>query len=314
MPGVMRVVVSEFMDETALDAFGADVTVIYEPALVDDRPRLLEAVKGAAAIIVRNRTQVDEELLSSAPDLIAVGRLGVGLDNIDMKACAARNIAVRPATGANSLSVAEYVITAALVLTRGVWFANAQMIAGNWPRNALMGREVSGRVMGLYGFGGIARAVAERARALGMTIAAHDPHLPAGDPAWEGVERCDAVTLLGQADVLSLHVPLTEETRNLIDANAISTMKPGAVLINTARGGVVDEAALVRALEDGRLAGAALDVFAAEPLTAEAAKIFDGIPNLILTPHIAGVTEEGNVRVSSVTVANVIEELQRARA
>ncbi|MCG8447309.1 MAG: hydroxyacid dehydrogenase [Hyphomicrobiales bacterium] len=311
---MMRVVVSEFMDETALDAFGADVTVIYEPALVDDRPRLLEAVKGAAAIIVRNRTQVDEELLSSAPDLIAVGRLGVGLDNIDMKACAARNIAVRPATGANSLSVAEYVITAALVLTRGVWFANAQMIAGNWPRNALMGREVSGRVMGLYGFGGIARAVAERARALGMMIAAHDPHLPAGDPAWEGVERCDAVTLLGQADVLSLHVPLTEETRNLIDANAISMMKPGAVLINTARGGVVDEAALVRALEDGRLAGAALDVFAAEPLTAEAAEIFDGIPNLILTPHIAGVTEEGNVRVSSVTVANVIEELQRARA
>ena len=187
------------------------------------------------------------------------------------------------------------------------------MLAGEWPRNALVGGEVSGRVMALLGFGGIAREVARRARALGMTVVSHDPHLAADDPAWQGVERLDRDALLASADVLSLHVPLTPETRGLIDAEAIGRMKPGAVLINTARGGIVDEAALAAALRDRRLGGAALDVFATEPLTAEAA-VFAGLPNLILTPHIARVTEEGNIRVSAVTVAAILEALERADA
>ncbi|NDK35020.1 hydroxyacid dehydrogenase [Rhodovulum sulfidophilum] len=310
----MRVVVSEFMDTEALAGFGEEVEVVHDPGLVDDRGALIAALPGTHGLIVRNRTQVDAALLEAAPDLRVVGRLGVGLDNIDLASCKARGVKVCPATGANTLSVAEYVISTALSLLRDAYGSKAAMIAGEWPRNALIGGEASGRVMGLVGYGGIARAVAERARALGMRIAAHDPFLDAGDPAWQGVENCTLPELLARADILSLHVPLSEGTRNLIGSEAISAMKPGAIVINTARGGVIDEPALARALTEGRLGGAALDVFATEPLTAEAGKIFEGVPNLILTPHIAGVTDEGNVRVSTVTVRNVKEALADAPA
>ncbi|HMQ91570.1 MAG TPA: hydroxyacid dehydrogenase [Amaricoccus sp.] len=302
----MRVVVTEFMDEEALAAFESGLSVTYDPSLVEDRGATLAAVGEADAVIVRNRTLIDRELLDAAPKLRAVGRLGVGLDNIDLDACRTRAIAVLPATGANTLSVAEYVIGATMALVRGSFAARDEMIAGLWPRDALgRGGEVSGRVMGLLGFGGIAQAVAERARALGMALAAHDPFLPEDHPAWTGVERCGLGDLLARADVLSLHVPLTGETRGLLGADALGRMKPGAILVNTARGGIVDETALVAALTAGALGGAALDVFATEPLTAEAGARFRDCPNLILTPHIAGVTGEGNARVSHLTVENV---------
>lgn len=310
----MRVVVSEFIDEAALATFGPEIAVTYDPGLVDDREALLAALPGAQALIVRNRTQVDAAVLEAAPGLRVIGRLGVGLDNIDLGACAARGVVVHPATGANTLSVAEYVISVTLSLLRGVHGANAAMIAGSWPRNALIGAEVSGRVMGLVGYGGIARAVAERARAMGMQIAAFDPYLPDTDPAWQDVRRCDLGTLLASADVISLHVPLTPETRGLVGPEAIASMKPGAVVINTARGGIVDEAALAEGLRSGRLGGAALDVFETEPLTAEAADKFAGLENLVLTPHVAGVTQEANVRVSAITVENVLRELAHADA
>lgn len=307
----MRIVVSEFMDEAALEAFPAAWSVDYDPGLVDDRPRLLAAVGGADALIVRNRTLVDEALLAAAPRLRAVGRLGVGLDNIDMAVCAARGVSVRPATGANTLSVAEYVIGAALALTRGAFFSGAAMRAGDWPRGRLgAGGEISGRTMGLFGCGAIARAVGERARALGMRVIGHDSYLPPDSPAWRTIDRVAQLDLLRGSDVLSLHAPLTDETRNVIDAMAIDAMKPGAILINTARGGLVEEATLAAALREGRLGGAALDVFETEPLTAEAAAKFTGLPNVILTPHVAGVTAEANARVSALTVANVIEALE----
>lgn len=307
----MQIVVSEFMDEHALKKFGDDVTVLYEPGLIDDRAGLLASVSGADAIIVRNRTQVNSELLDAGPRLKVIGRLGVGLDNIDMAECKARGIAVCPATGANTLSVAEYVIATAMSLVRGAYNSNEAMISGGWPRGQLgKGGEISGRTMGLFGFGGIARAVASRARSLGMSIAAYDPYLAASDLAWDGVRNCSAGELLQVADVLSLHVPLTDETADMIGADAIATMKQGAVLINTARGGIVDEQALVAALKVGRLSGAALDVFTTEPLTAQAGAKFSDVPNLILTPHIAGVTDEGNTRVSYLTVENVIRVLK----
>lgn len=306
-----KIVISEFMDEAALTGFDASFDVIYDAKLVDDRPSLLSHLAEASGLIVRNRTQVTEDLLAAAPHLRVVGRLGVGLDNIDLAACKARGIEVCPATGANAASVAEYVIAAALVLVRGAYFANTQMLAGAWPRGALMGGEVGGRTLGLWGYGGIAREVAQRARALGMRVIAHDPFLPEKDAGWSGAERCATPdALLAAADVLSLHVPLNEETRNLIDAKALSQLKKGAVLINTARGGVVDEEAVASALRTGQLGGAALDVFEEEPLSQDAAQRFDGVPNLILTPHIAGVTVEGNVRVSDVTVRNVVAALK----
>lgn len=305
----MRVIISEFMDEAALSGFAPGTAVLYDPALVEDRARLLGLLGEADALIVRNRTRVDAALLAAAPRLRVVGRLGVGLDNIAMEACAARGVRVFPATGANTLSVAEYVVTAALMLRRAAFTSRAAMLAGDWPRNALMGGELSGAVMGLLGYGQIARAVATRVRALGMAVVAHDPMLPADDEAWSGTGRVGMAGLLARSDVLSLHVPLTDTTRGLFDAATLAAMKPGAILINTARGGILDEAALARALQSGTLGGAALDVFAVEPLTAEAARVFADAPNIILTPHIAGVTREGNERVSALTVAQVRDAL-----
>jgi (S)-sulfolactate dehydrogenase len=303
------IVITEFMDEAAIREHLGGFDVLYDPKLVDAPQALAAALASARALVVRNRTQVRGALLAAAPRLAVVGRLGVGLDNIDVEACRARNIAVYPATGANDLSVAEYVITAALVLLRGAWFASQAVAAGEWPRQRLMGRELAGKRLGLVGFGAIARDTAARARALGMTVAAFDPHLPADHAAWAGARRVGLEDLLATSDVVSLHVPLTAETRRLIDAAALGRMKPDAILVNAARGGVVDESALVAALRAGRLGGAALDVFEREPVDAEAGRTFAGVPNLLLTPHIAGVTVESNVRVSDVTARAVAAHL-----
>jgi len=300
-----EIVVSEFMDVAAVEDLAQDYEVLYDPELVDRPEELGKILAEARGLVVRNRTQVTDELLAGAPRLEVVGRLGVGLDNIDVTACAARGVRVCPATGANAAAVAEYVVGATLVLTRGVYQATAQVIAGEWPRTRLMGGEIAGRRLGLVGLGTIAREVARRARSLGMVVAAHDPYLPDIDPGWGDVERLELGELLRGSHVISLHVPLDDTTRHLIDANALAGMMPGAILINTSRGGVVDEAALSTALAEGRLGGAALDVFEREPLDAESGATFAGIPNLLLTPHIAGITEESNVRVSAVTAENV---------
>ena len=306
------VVISEFMDGAAVERLRARHETLYDPDLVDDGARLSAALEGARALIVRNRTQVTAALLAQAPALECVGRLGVGLDNIDTDACAAREVAVYPATGANNAAVAEYVIATALVLLRGAYAASGEVAAGRWPRQSLIGREAGGKVMGLVGYGGIARDVARRAEALGMSVIAHDPYLGAGDPAWGSTLPATLGDLLARADVISLHVPLNDGTRGLIGAPAIASMKPGAILINTARGGVVDEAALAGALRDGSIGGAALDVFATEPLGADDGTRFDGCPNLILTPHVAGVTAESNVRVSALTAERVLAHLDGA--
>ena len=309
-----KVVISEFMDEAAIAAELAGFETLYDPTLVDRPDALRAALAGASGLIVRNRTQVRAGLLAAAPDLSVVGRLGVGLDNIDLAACAARGIAVHPATGANDGAVAEYVIGTALLLLRGAYGASAQVAAGAWPRNALMGREIAGKRLGLVGFGAIARETARRAAALDMTVAAFDPHLAPDDAAWRPAHGAVASlaldALVATSDVLSLHVPLTEATRDMIGPAAIARMRPGAILINAARGGVVDEAAVAAALRSGHLGGAALDVFAQEPVDAAGGAALIDVPNLILTPHIAGVTRESNVRVSAVTARAVRRSLE----
>jgi len=310
--GTAKVVITEFMDEAAVAGLAARFDVRHDARLAERRDELAAALADADALIVRNRTRVDAGLLAAAPKLRVVGRLGVGLDNIDVAACRARGIEVIPASGANALAVAEYVIGTVMLLLRGQYLSSAAVVAGEWPRSALgEGRETAGKTLGIVGFGGIGRLTARLARALGMQVIAADPLIPADSPAWRdaGVARRELDALLAEADAVSLHVPLTPETRRLIDATRIGRMKPGAVLVNTARGGIVEEAALVAALRSGRLAGAALDVFEHEPLPAGSP--LAGVPNLVLTPHVAGVTRESNARVSSLVAGKVAEALGR---
>jgi (S)-sulfolactate dehydrogenase len=305
-----RILITEFMDERAVALLAAQHQVQYQPLLVDDEAGLLAAAPAVDALIVRNRTQVRGPLLQALERCRVVGRLGVGLDNIDLPACEARGIRVIPATGANAASVAEYAIAAAMLLLRGVYGATPEVAAGRWPRTALShGRETGGKTLGIVGFGDIGRHTARLAMGVGMRVIAwrgrrerHDPLFTAAD-----VRALDLDELLAEADVVSLNVPLTPHTRGLIDAGAIGRMKRGAVLVNTARGGIVDEIALAEALRNGRLGGAALDVFEAEPLPHSAH--FEGCPNLLLTPHVAGVTQEANERVSFMIADAVLQAL-----
>ena len=308
------IVISEFMDAHALEAAARDYDVHYDPQLVDRPEELTKLIEDAQGLIVRNRTRVDGDLLDCAPKLKVIGRLGVGLDNIDLEACKQRNIKVCPATGANDAAVAEWVIACVMVLLRQAFFYQAQMLTGNWPRNQAMGHETAGKTIGLVGFGRIARETARRAQVLGMTVLAFDPYVPVDDPCWQEVTCFGELgNMLRQSDAVSLHVPLTESTRHLIDAKAIAQMKEGAIIVNASRGGVLDENALVEAIRSGHINGAALDVYETEPLTAEAASRFADLPNLVLTPHIGGVTVESNQRVSRVTIANVLQVLETAK-
>lgn len=305
-----RIVITEFMDERAVARLGTAHDVLYDASLVDDAPRLLQHAAGADALIVRNRTQVRGELLASLARCRVVGRLGVGLDNLDLPGCAQRGIQVIPATGANALSVAEYVIGAAMLLLRGAYRSTPAVAQGHWPRNALSsGREAGGKTLGLVGFGSIGQLTAGLAQGVGMRVIAFDAMMDVDHPAFArtGVRCAGLDEVVHTADVVSLHVPLVEGTRGLFDAARIAAMKPGAVLVNTARGGIVDEAALAAALRSGHLGGAAVDVFDTEPLPHS--PHFDDCPNLMLTPHVAGVTAEANERVSTLIADRVLEAL-----
>lgn len=306
-----RIVISEFMDEGAVAQLAAVHDVLYDPLLVDDVPRLITEAQGADVLIVRNRTQVRHALLSALGRCKVVGRLGVGLDNIDVPGCEAKGMRVIPASGANALSVAEYVIASAMLLLRGAYASTQAVAAGRWPRAALSdGRETAGQTLGVIGFGSIGQTTARLAQALGMKVMAFDAMLAPDAPvfAHNGV-RCAALDeLVRSADVVTLHVPLVDSTRGLFDAARIASMKKGAILINTSRGHIVDLAAVVAALRAGHLGGAAIDVFDAEPL--QASEALRDCPNLLLTPHVSGLSLQANQRVSFMIAEKILGELR----
>ena len=302
----MKILICEVMDAPSVASLSAHFETHYDATLVDRRDELKSRLANVDALIVRNRTQVNADILAAAPKLVVVGRLGVGLDNIDLPACNARKVEVIPATGANALAVAEYVIATAMLLLRGAYSSTADVAAGKWPRMPLSnGREIGGKTLGIVGFGGIGRLTAKLAQGLGMCVIATDPMLDSASPIWRetGVSCRTFSELLAESDAVTLHVPLVPETRNLIGASQLALMQSHAVLINSARGGIVDEAALVQALREKKLGGAALDVFEDEPLPA-GSRLVD-CPNLLLTPHIAGVTAEANARVGSMVAERV---------
>lgn len=309
------VVIPEFMDQEAADLVQKDYDVHWDRDLWNRRSELFRHLADARAIVVRNQTRVDPELLAAAPRLRVVARMGVGLDNIDLAACKARGVEVCPSIGANALSVAEYVIVTAMVLLRRQALrSTAALVAGEWPRERLAGGvELAGRTMGIIGFGSIGQVLGAKAGAMGMNVIAHDSMLPAGAPAWKDARRVALDDLIAEADVISLHCPLLPETRDLIGAAQFARMKPGAVVINSARGGIVNEADCADALRAGRIAGAALDSFTSEPITREIGALFHGLDNVILTPHIAGVTLEANKRIGMAAVDTIRRVLGAGR-
>ncbi|SHG83436.1 hydroxyacid dehydrogenase [Marivita hallyeonensis] len=309
------VVIPEFMDEPTAQSLIAAFDVHWDRTLWSRRAELLERVRNARALIVRNDTLVNTELLDAAPRLQVVARMGVGLDTIDVEACAAHGVEVVPSIGANAVSVAEYVIATAMILLRGpAYYATSDVAGGIWDRPRFAGgREIAGRTMGIVGFGSIGQTVGDKARAMGMDVIAYDAVMPDTAAAWSKARRVDLETLLAQSDVISLHCPKLPQTIDLIDADAFAQMKSGAVLINSARGGIVNEAACAAALKSGQISGAALDTLDVEPIDATAQAIFRDVPNLILSPHIAGVTQEANRRIAEVAADTVRRVLGAAQ-
>ena len=293
--GKFTVVVADGVSESGLRPLLDDGR--FRVVAVEGKGAVAAALDGADGLIVRSATKVTRELLASARGLSVVGRAGVGVDNIDLIAATERGVAVLNAPAGNTVSAAE--LTMALILTaaRKVADADRSVRAGEWKRASFSGIELRGRTLGLIGAGRIGGEVARRARAFGMQVMAHDPYLTDERAADLGVERVDLEEALERADVLSLHVPLTDQTRNMLDEAALRRMKKGAVLVNVARGGVVSEAALARVLADGHLAGAALDVFEEEPLPADSP--LRGAPNLVLLPHLGASTAEAQELVAS---------------
>ncbi|HEY0330996.1 MAG TPA: hydroxyacid dehydrogenase [Rhodopseudomonas sp.] len=263
---------------------------------------------GADAIIVRLVERIDADLMKASPNLKVVAKHGAGTNEIDLAAAKALGLPVLAAVGANAHSVAEHALMLMLALIKDVRNQDAYVRGGGWDKKGYRGRELRGRVLGLIGIGMIGRALAAMVQPIGMTTIAYDPFAPeaAFGPHARRVESLDA--LLADSDIVSLHCPLTPQTQNLIDARALGLMKPGALLINTARGEVVDEAALFDALTSGRLAAAGLDSFAVEPPAKD--NPLWTLPNVIVTPHCGGVTEEARREVSLMTVRNVLTLLR----
>ena len=299
------ILITEFMDEDAVNLLKKKYDVYYDISLAEDSNSLVKLINKMKALIVRNKTLVTRELIENAPNLTCVGRLGVGLDNIDLNACEEQNITVYPALGANSHSVAEYVICASMLLLRKAYFKKNEMIAGNWPRQESSGSEVYGKTLGLIGFGDIAQKTRDLALGLGMKTVAYDPYLDKDSNVWKETKNLDLDNLLSISDIISLHIPLSKETKNLIDEKKLRLIKNSSVIINTSRGGIIDENSLAKLLKENKIGGAALDVFNKEPINKVNAKKFEGLDNIILTPHIGGVTKESNERVSKMIAKKI---------
>lgn len=268
--------------------------LVERPGLKGDD--LAQAMADADAVIVRSSTRITAESLQQGGRLKVIGRAGVGVDNIDVDAATARGIAVLNAPSGNTISAAELAFALILSCVRRIPAADRSMKSGEWDRKTFNGSELYGKTLGLVGAGRIGGEVARRARAFGMRVIAHDPYLPADRAEALEIELCELDQVLARADVLSLHVPLTEKTEGLIGSAQLAQMKRGAYVINAARGGVLDEAALADAVRSGHIAGAGLDVFAEEPLPAE--NPLRALQGAVLTPHLGAATEEAQLNVA----------------
>lgn len=298
----MKILVSEPLAQEGVD-------ILKEYAEVDVRTKLtpdeLKTIIGQyEALVVRSQTQVTKEIIDAGERLIVIGRAGVGVDNIDLESATAKGIIVVNAPTGNTISAAEHTIALMLALARYIPQANASLKAGQWRRADFMGTEVRGKTVGLVGLGNVGSEVARRAYGLEMKVLAYDPFISQERAANLHVDAVTLDELLRNSDFISLHVPLTDQTRGMIDDRALAMVKPTARLINAARGGLIDEEALVKAIREKRLAGAAIDVFSKEPCTES---VLFGCENIIVTPHLGASTNEAQSMAAIEVAKQVID-------
>ncbi|WP_053363465.1 hydroxyacid dehydrogenase [Bacillus sp. FJAT-27251] len=305
----MKILISEFLPQSGINHLRNIADVEFLPDLWKSKGGLIEKVRDADALIIRNQTVVDQNVLYAGKNLKVIGRLGTGLDNIDLFTVNQKNIKVVSAKNANAISVAEYVMTAILTSSRNILEAGGDVKKGNWNRNLFTGNEVFCKTLGLIGTGEIGHRLAKRALAFGMKVMGYDPYVRHLDyPFVEtGIMKADFEKVLRESDFISIHIPLTSETHYLFSTKEFKSMKKNAVIINTSRGGIIDEAALFEAVTSGLIAGAYLDVLENEPITRDHFLLKNN--NISITPHIAGLTEESQERISTIISNEIIKVL-----
>ncbi len=304
----MRVLACDGIHADGLNMFRSAGWTVEVSGPIGSPQALAKALDGVDALLVRSATKVPAEALVGAGRLKVIGRAGAGVDTIDVEAATTRGIAVMNAPDGNTLAAAEHALSLLFALARRVAPADAGMKAGQWPKTGLVGFELEGKKLGIIGLGRIGSTVARKARGIGMEVAAYDPFLPVSAAGKGSVPLMTLEDLLAWADVITLHVPRTKETTNLLSEANLRRMKPGGYLINAARGGLVDEEALLRVLDDEHLAGAALDTFSTEPLPADSPLRVH--PKLLLTPHLGASTGEAQQAVSTILARQIIDFIE----
>ena len=294
------VLIADKLAESTVAALGDDIEVRWVDG--PDREKLLAAVPEADALLVRSATTVDAEVLGAAPKLKIVARAGVGLDNVDVDTATERGVLVVNAPTSNIHSAAEHALALLLAAARQITAADASLRAHTWKRSSFSGTEIFGKTVGVVGLGRIGQLVAQRLAAFGAHIVAYDPYVSAARAAQLGIELLSLEELLGRADFISVHLPKTPETAGLIDKEALAKTKPGVIIVNAARGGLVDEAALAEAVTSGHVRAAGIDVFSTEPCTDS--PLFD-LPQVVVTPHLGASTEEAQDRAGTDVAASV---------
>ena len=301
-----KILITEFINQNSLENLKKKFEIKYDEKIYENKLKLENIIHNYEGLIVRNKTQVDSNFLKKAKKLKFIGRLGVGLDNIDTEFCKNKNIHVQPATGMNADSVAEYVISSSMSLIKKIPMFHNGTIKGEWPRTTIRSAEINQKFLGIIGYGTIGKKVAKFCSKNGLKILAYDPYINEINDKEIDAKLSNLNEIYEKSDIISIHLPLTDETKNMINKSSFSKMKNNPIIINTSRGSIINENDLIDAYHEKIISGFALDVFENEPIESKFYnKIVPGM-NCILTPHISGVTTESNIRVSDFIVKKII--------
>ena len=303
---MIKILITEFINDNSLQNLKKNFEVHYDEKLWNQAENLIKFIQNFDGLIVRNKTKVTKDLLDNAGNLKFIGRLGVGLDNIDTEYCKNKKIHVQPATGMNADSVVEYVVSSSLSLIKKIPLFNNGTIKGEWPRTKIKSEEINGKTLGLIGYGSIGKKVSKYCSNLGLNIIAHDPYLK--DQTNENNAKfVELNQIYEMSDIISLHLPLTDLTKNLINKVSFSNMKQNPIIINTSRGSIINEDDLIDAYNNNLISGFALDVFENEPIQDSLYNKINESMNCILTPHISGITSQSNERVCNFIANRTVE-------